>query len=195
MPFGRQAVRPPPRPFKAKEAGELGLPVGKDKQDTSVVVLNTHRCVHVGGILGGVRVRVRVCLFGGGGGGRGGKEGRTPARWCSPTDRHNHQCVPGSGFATAACTSHCSLGVGCPCDCCHHRCCCRWLRFIDGYTIRTCTLKGLILQVGVGGALAAVSGLAGWLVRVLGGTRPMVPCSLCCCHTPILWRTVLFAAA
>jgi hypothetical protein len=44
MPFGRQTVRPPPRPFKAKEAGELGLPVGRDKQDTSVVVLNTHRC-------------------------------------------------------------------------------------------------------------------------------------------------------
>jgi hypothetical protein len=43
MPFGRQTVRPPPRPFKAKEAGELGLPVGRDKQDTQVVVLNTHK--------------------------------------------------------------------------------------------------------------------------------------------------------
>lgn len=43
LPFGRQAVRPPPRPFKAKEAGELGLPVGRDRQDTNIVVLNTHK--------------------------------------------------------------------------------------------------------------------------------------------------------
>jgi len=43
LPFGRQTVRPPPRPFKAKEAGELGLPVGRDRQDTQLVVLNTHK--------------------------------------------------------------------------------------------------------------------------------------------------------
>lgn len=44
-PFGRQAVRAPPKPFRAKEAGELGLPVGKDRNDPAVITLNTHRCV------------------------------------------------------------------------------------------------------------------------------------------------------
>lgn len=42
-PFGRQAVRPPPKPFRAKEAGDLGLPVGKDRADPAVITLNTHR--------------------------------------------------------------------------------------------------------------------------------------------------------
>ncbi|KAF8065846.1 SPT5 [Scenedesmus sp. PABB004] len=42
-PFGRQAVRPPPKPFRAKEAGELGLPVGKDRNDPAIITLNTHR--------------------------------------------------------------------------------------------------------------------------------------------------------
>lgn len=44
-PFGRQAVRPPPKPFRAKEAGELGLPVGKDRNDPAVITLNTHRFI------------------------------------------------------------------------------------------------------------------------------------------------------
>jgi hypothetical protein len=42
-PFGRQAVRPPPKPFRSKEAGELGLPVGKDRNDPMVFTINTHR--------------------------------------------------------------------------------------------------------------------------------------------------------
>jgi hypothetical protein len=53
--FGRQAVRPQARPFRAKEAIELGLPVGKDKNDSNVVALNTHRCVAPARALVGVR--------------------------------------------------------------------------------------------------------------------------------------------
>lgn len=44
-PFGRQAVRPPPKPWRSREAGDLGLPVGKDRNDPNVFTLNTHRFI------------------------------------------------------------------------------------------------------------------------------------------------------
>lgn len=104
------------------------------------------------------------------------------------TQRARHTAAWGWTGRTAA-------APGCPCDRCHHGrrcCCCCWLRFIDGYTIRTCTLKGLILQVGVGGALAAERWLVGasagrhpprgaLVYLLLSVTHPMAHRSVCCC--------------
>lgn len=47
-PFGRgPVVRPPARPFVSGEAQALGLNVMRDRYESSVLVINTHRWVLV----------------------------------------------------------------------------------------------------------------------------------------------------